>query len=139
MKYLLENPVQGMIGAEKYKTAIQWRNGILIADEPEQLGGKDLGPDPYTLLLASLVTCTLATLRMYIDHKGLPIPEIDVEANLFRRIENGEAVTYLERKITFPEQTDDVVQQRLLQVAEICPVSKMLKGTIKITTISTTY
>src|SRR5690554_5993277 len=139
MKYLLENPVQGMIGAEKYKTAIQWRNGILIADEPEQLGGKDLGPDPYTLLLASLVTCTLATLRMYIDHKGLPIPEIDVEANLFLRIENGEAVTYLERKITFPEQTDDVVQQRLLQVAENCSVSKMLKGTIKITTTSTTY
>ena len=139
MKYLLENPVQGMIGAEKYKTAIQWRNGILIADEPEQLGGKDLGPDPYTLLLASLVTCTLATLRMYIDHKGLPIPEIDVEANLFRRIENREAVSYLERKITFPEQTDDVLQQRLLQVAENCPVSKMLKGSIKITTTSTTY
>jgi len=139
MKYLLENPLQGMIGAEKYKTAIQWRNGILIADEPEQLGGKDPGPDPYTFLLASLVTCTLTTLRMYIDHKGLPIPEIDVEANLFRRIENREAVSYLERKITFPEQTDDVLQQRLLQVAENCPVSKMLKGSIKITTTSTTY
>lgn len=138
MKYLLENPVQGTIGLEKYKTAIQWRNGVLIADEPEKLGGKDLGPDPYTLLLASLVTCTLATLRMYVDHKGLPMPDIDVEANLFQRIENQEAVTYLERKITFPEQPDDAVRARLLRVAENCPVSKMLKGTIKITTTLTT-
>ena len=138
MKYLLENSVQGTIGPEKYKTAIQWRNGVMIADEPEKLGGKDLGPDPYTLLLSSLVTCTLATLRMYIDHKGLAIPEIGVEANLFQRIENQEAVTYLERKITFPIQPDDAVRQRLLQVAENCPVSKMLKGTIKITTTLTT-
>ncbi len=137
MKYLLENSVQGTIGPEKYKTAIQWRNGVMIADEPEKLGGKDVGPDPYTLLLSSLVTCTLATLRMYIDHKGLPIPEIGVEANLFQRIENQEAVTYLERKITFSVQPDDAVRQRLLQVAENCPVSRMLKGTIKITTTLT--
>jgi hypothetical protein len=47
MKYVLETPVKGIIGSEKVKTAIHWRNGVLITDEPEKLGGKDLGPDPY--------------------------------------------------------------------------------------------
>ncbi len=55
MKYILENPVKGNISEQKYKTSIVWRNGVFIADEPEKLGGQDLGPDPYTLLLSSLI------------------------------------------------------------------------------------
>lgn len=134
MKHILEKPVKGIIGPQKYKTAIHWRNGVLITDEPEKLGGKDLGPDPYTLLLSSLVGCTLATLRMYIDHKSLSISEIEVEANIFFRIENQETTTHIERKIVFRDQPDQVIQQRLLRVAENCPISNMLKGDIKIST-----
>jgi hypothetical protein len=40
MKYLLETPIKGTIGSEKYKTTIHWRNGVLITDEPEKLGGR---------------------------------------------------------------------------------------------------
>jgi len=134
MKYILEERVQRLISSQKYKTAIHWRNGVLITDEPEKLGGKDIGPDPYTLLLSSLVGCTLATLRMYIDHKGLSISEIKVEANMFLRIENQETTTHIERKIVFQDQPDQGIQQRLLRVAENCPISKMLKGEIKIST-----
>jgi len=134
MNYILENPVKGTIGAQKYKTTIHWRNGVLIADEPEKLGGKDLGPDPYTLLLSSLVACTLATLRMYIEHKGLTISAIEVEANMFYKIENKETIAYIERKIEFGEQLDPEIQQRLLRVAENCPISKTLKGNINIST-----
>lgn len=134
MKYILEKPIKGTIGLQKYKTAIYWRNGVLITDEPKQLGGQDLGPDPYTLLLSSLVGCTLATLRMYIDHKELTISEIDVEANMFHKIENYATVAYMERKIVFRDQPDKELQQRLLKVAENCPISKMLKGNINIST-----
>lgn len=134
MKYLLENPVKGIIGIQKYKTSIHWRNGVLIADEPEKIGGQDIGPDPHTLLLSSLVACTLATLRMYIDHKGLIIPEIEVDANVFHRIENQETTTHIERKIIFRNQVDLEVQKRLLRVAENCPISKILKGNIKVST-----
>ena len=69
MKNLLENDVKGHIGPEKYLCTISWRNGTFIMDEPETIAGKDLGPDPYTTLLASLAGCTLSTLRMYIDRK----------------------------------------------------------------------
>jgi putative redox protein len=134
MKYMLETPVRGAIGIEKFKTAIHWRNGVLIADEPEKLGGKDLGPDPYTLLLSSLVSCTLATLRMYIDHKGLEIPEIEVEANMFQRIENNGTVLRIDRKIDLKNLADPELQERLIRVAEDCPVSKILKGNITIQT-----
>ena len=134
MKYLLESPIKGTIGCEKYKTVIRWRNGVLTTDEPEKLGGKDLGPDPYTLLLSSLVTCTLVTLRMYIEYKDLAISEIDVEANMFHRIENQETVVRIERKIEFRNKPDLELQQRLLQIAENCPVSKILKGSINIVT-----
>lgn len=134
MKYMLETPIRGAIGIEKFKTAIHWRNGVLITDEPEKLGGKDIGPDPYTLLLSSLVSCTLATLRMYIDHKGLEIPEIEVEANMFHRIENNGAVLRIDRKIDIKNLEDPELQQRLIRVAEDCPVSKILKGNINIQT-----
>lgn len=137
MKYLLENPVTGNIAEQKYKTAITWRNGTFITDEPEKQGGQDLGPDPYTLLLSSLITCTLVTLKMYIDHKGYDIAQIEIKANMFHRIENNEIKTHIERTIHFSEEPDEEIAARLLDVAEQCPVSKMLKqGTVVRTSIS---
>lgn len=134
MTYILETPVRGAIGSEKFRTAVHWRNGVLITDEPEKFGGKDIGPDPYTLLLSSLVSCTLATLRMYIDHKGLEIPEIEVEANMAYRIENNGAFLHIDRKIDMKNLADPELQERLIRVAENCPVSKILKGNINIQT-----
>lgn len=134
MTYILETPIRGAIGSEKFRTAVHWRNGVLITDEPEKLGGKDIGPDPYTLLLSSLVSCTLATLRMYIDHKGLEIPEIEVEANMAYRIENNGAFLHIDRKIDMKNLADPELQERLIRVAENCPVSKILKGNINIQT-----
>lgn len=134
MKYILEKPVIGIIGNEHFLTSVHWRNGVMITDEPEKLGGRDLGPDPYTLLLSSLVSCTLATLRMYIGHKGLDIPEIRVEVNMYQRIGNDGAVMQVERRIAIAGPPDSDLQQRLLRVAENCPISKILKGNINITT-----
>lgn len=134
MKYLLEKPIRGIIKGERYKTDIVWRNGILITDEPEKIGGKDLGPDPYSLTLSSLVACTLATLRMYIDIKEIQVGEIIVQANIFNKIEKEGIVVHIERKIVITEITDQDLQSRLLRVAESCPISKILKSNIKINT-----
>ncbi|SHF85275.1 putative redox protein [Flavobacterium fontis] len=136
MKKLLENDIIGSIGTQLYRCTIQWRNGQLVMDEPESLGGQDLGPDPYTTLLASLAGCTLSTLRMYIDRKGWAIPEFSVTLNMEQE-QTPALVTHISRTITFPESVEAAIQQRLLVIAEKCPVSKILENNIVIHTKTT--
>ena len=133
MNYIMETPIKGVIGGENFLTTIHWRNGVLVTDEPEILGGQDLGPDPFTLLLSSLVSCTLASLKMYVNHKGISIPEFVVEANMFQKINSEGTVMHIERRIAIPNLIEEDLRQRLLRVAESCPVSKILKGNIQIT------
>jgi putative redox protein len=133
MENLLEKDVQGSIGAQKYLCTISWRNGELLMDEPATIGGQDLGPDPYSTLLASLAGCTLSTLRMYIDRKGWNIPEIQIALNLSQNNES-ELETTISRTITFSEIITEAQKERLLLIAEKCPVSKLLKNKVSINT-----
>lgn len=133
MENLLENNITGIIGTQKYLCTISWRNGTLIMDEPESKEGKDLGPDPFTTLLASLAGCTLSTLRMYIDRKGWDIPEIHISLNLSQE-NNPELTTTIKRTITFSNEIDEETKNRLLLIAEKCPVSKILKNQVLINT-----
>lgn len=134
MGNLLEHDVTGHIGTQKYLCTIFWRNGQLMLDEPFILGGKDLDPDPYTVLLASLASCTLSTLRMYIDRKGWAIAEINIALNLTQEIV-GELVTTLSKTITFPPTVTEEQKIKLLLIAEKCPISKLLQGKININTL----
>lgn len=133
MKNLLENDVTGKIGSQKYLCTISWRNGTFIMDEPENIEGKDLGPDPYSTLLASLAGCTLSTMRMYIDRKGWDIPEINISLNLSQE-NDTEATTTISRTISFSKDINQEIKVRLLNVAEKCPVSKILKNKVLINT-----
>ncbi len=130
---ILENDIIGSIGKEKYLCKISWRNGTFIMDEPESIAGKDLGPDPYSTLLASLAGCTLSTLRMYIDRKGWDIPEIGVQLNMYQEMET-ELTTIIKRNITFPQNISSEQKERLLFIAGKCPVSKILENKVKINT-----
>ncbi|MEZ7515274.1 OsmC family protein [Flavobacterium frigidarium] len=134
MENALENDIVGHIGMQKYLCTINWRNGQFIMDEPEKIEGKDLGPDPYTALLASLASCTLSTLRMYIDRKGWNIPEITIALNFYQE-SNPDLTTTIKRIITFPVTVDEDIKKRLLIIAEKCPVSKLLKNNIVINTL----
>lgn len=105
-------------------------------DEPENVGGKDLGMDPFSTLIASLAGCTLSTLRMYIDRKEWIIPEINISLNLYQETIEGELTTTIKRNITFSEEVTAEQKDRLLIIADKCPISKLLKGkTIINTTI----
>jgi len=134
MNYKFEKPVAGEIGQEKYRCSITWRNGKLIADEPESAGGKDLGPDPYSLMLSSVVSCILITLRMYIDRKGWDIPAISVESNLYQNVKDDKAVTIIDEDIKFLSPVTDEQREKLISIAKACPISKILQGEILIRT-----
>ena len=133
MANLLENNITGSIGSQKYLCTIIWRNGKFIMDEPENIGGQDLAPDPYTALLASLASCTLSTLRMYIDRKEWNIPEINISLNMSQE-SNPDLETTISREITFSSEVPQEQKERLLTIAEKCPVSKILKSKVTINT-----
>ncbi|MEP7263261.1 MAG: (4Fe-4S)-binding protein [Bacteroidota bacterium] len=134
MKYKFDQPVNGTIGTEKYQCTIEWRNGKFISDEPASSGGGDKGPDPHSLLLSSIASCTLITLRMYIDRKEWDIPEIVVHSNLYEEIKDDETITTIDRDIIFPAGVDEERKTRLMEIAKHCPVSKILEGKIKVRT-----
>lgn len=133
MTPLLEHNITGSIATQKYLCTIEWRNGIILMDEPTNVGGNNLGPDPYSTLLASLAGCTLSTLRMYIDRKGWEIPEIKISLNLAQK-NNPDLETVITREISFSTNVDTETKNRLLIIAEKCPISKILTNKITIPT-----
>ncbi|RPD41415.1 OsmC family protein [Chitinophaga barathri] len=135
MQYKMANPVRGTIGEIKYRCRIEWRNGTFIADEPPSSGGEDTGPDPFTLFLSSVVSCTLATLRMYIDRKGWNIPNIAINANLRQATRNGQLVTHVDKDLYFLSPVSNEQREKLISIAKACPVSRMLEGDIILTTL----
>jgi putative redox protein len=128
MEDLFENDILGRIDTQKYLCNITWRNGQFLMDEPENVGGRDLGMDPFSTLMASLAGCTLSTLRMYIDRKEWIIPEINISLNLYQETVVGELTTTIRRNITFSGEVTAEQKERLLIIADKCPISKLLKG-----------
>lgn len=115
--------VNASIQTELYKMVIETPSkNTLIADEPSSMGGNDLGFSPKELLVASLSACTLATLRMYINHKGWDISAIDVETDLIE----SDGKNVFKRMLRFEGTLTDEQLKRLLAVANACPVHKII-------------
>lgn len=114
----------------------------LIADEPLSAGGSNLGPNPYELLLASLGACTSMTMRMYASRKKLDLDNIGVTLKHDHihaedcsdcDSEKG-LVDMIEKTIKLEGDLTDAERQRLLEIADMCPVHKTLHNEIQIKT-----
>jgi putative redox protein len=136
MIYKFEKPISGTIGIERYQCTIEWRNGKFISDEPKSSGGLDEGPDPHSLFLSSVVSCTLITLRMYIDRKNWDIPSISVQANMFQITKDGKLITTIDRDIKFLSPVTDEQRDKLTDIAKSCPISKIFQGEIIVRTFT---
>ncbi len=114
----------------------------LVADEPEQDGGDNLGPTPYDLLSAGLAACTTMTLHMYARYKKLPLESATasvrhgkVYAEDCADCENkASRIDEFQRSIVLEGDLTDAQRERLLQIADRCPVHRTLQSTIRIKT-----
>lgn len=98
----------------------------LTADEPERLGGRNAGPAPFDLYLASLAACTAITLRMYAEKKGWALGEFRIELKLPFGEDGRPDVL---RELHSDQPLGDATWQRLLAVSMKTPVTKaMLNG-----------
>jgi putative redox protein len=123
--------VQSVQGDTAYKTVISNGRHEIVADEPVADGGLDSGPTPDELLVMALSACTSITLRMYAGRKGWNLGNIEVAVNMLRH-EDGTQT--FEREIRFEHAQDAATNERLLIVANKCPVHKTLSHANNITT-----
>lgn len=125
--------ISAKIDMRLYRTEITSASGnILISDEPQELGGKNLGLNPTELLASSLASCTVITLRMYINRKQWNVSEINVKIDFERDSERS--VSLFTRKIEVIGEVDETQKQRLETIANSCPIHKTLTHSIEIKT-----
>ena len=122
--------VTAIIGREAYRTELITNGHHLVADEPEEVGGKNSGPGPGEFLMLSLASCTAITVRMYADRKKWPLEKTRVEV----ASEKIGTTTFFTRHIYLEGTLDDEQRNRLLQIANACPVHKTLTNPIEIKT-----
>jgi len=104
------------------------------ADEPAELGGGDTAPTPFELLLSSLGACTAITLKMFAARKQWPLQDVDVQLSLNPDSAPAAGSNLIQRRVTLHGPLDEAQRTRLLQVANACPVHKLLTGTIEVET-----
>lgn len=118
------------IGHDVYRTELLVRNHHLLADEPTDVGGKDLGPRPGDFLRMSLASCTAITLRMYANRKQFSVDHIQVSVTT-KETERG---TQFESHVEIKGRLNEEEKQRMLQIAKKCPVHKVLTHPIEVIT-----
>lgn len=106
----------------------------LLGDEPTSFGGTNQGLTPYGFLSAALGTCTSMTIRMYARHKKWPLTGISVDVTHAKTHSDGQKIDNFDRVITLTGDLDTDQRQRLLEIADKCPVHKTLEANATVTT-----
>ncbi len=138
----MDGEVIAHIGEEHYRSDIYAGPHRITADEPRDAGGSDTGTNPYGLLTAALGACTTITVRMYADRKQWPLKGITVRlkhdkiyAKDCEECETKEGkVDSFERELEFEGDLTPEQRQRLLEIADKCPVHNTLSHVSRIVT-----
>lgn len=102
----------------------------IISDVAKTLGGHDEGLNPHELIEAALGACTSLTLELYARRKNWDISSLKVDVKI---VSEGAAGTVIDRKISFGDIPAEN-KERLLDIANKCPIHKLLSGNIKVET-----
>lgn len=128
--------------SEVYTTTLTAGNHELIGDEPASVeGGKDKGPDPYDYLLMSLGSCTVMTVKMYVNHKGWDnVKDIYMELRHNKRHDEDclncedpkSRIDVIEKEVIVEGDVSDDQLDRILDISQKCPVHRTLMSDIQL-------
>ena len=127
-------------GELRYAQKISVGPHLLQGDELVSAGGSDVGLNPYELLLAALGSCTSMTVRMYADRRQWPLEGVHIELSYARvHAEDCTAcdqelklVDGIEMELSFIGELSESQRQRLMEIANKCPVHRTLESPIPI-------
>jgi putative redox protein len=103
------------------------------ADVDKTLGSDDLAPDPHDLLDSALAACTTLTLELYIRRRQMPVTDLRVTVDRVEgKNEQGQVRYQMQRRIFIEGDVAQTDRERLLEIANKCPVHRLLSGEILI-------
>lgn len=111
-----------------FRQSIEVGPHALVADEPFELGGEDAGPAPHDFVLAGLGACTAMTLELYAKRKEWPLVSVDVTLS----IDGASSPPVIRRQIKLDGDLDEGQRARLLEIANKCPVHRLLSAAPRI-------
>ena len=134
--------VAARLGPGGFTTEIMVRQHHLTADEPLKVGGNDYGPGPYELVSAGLGACTAMTIQMYARRKEWPLDTVTVHLNHVKDYaadmelsdQKPVKMDHFERVIEFTGELSAEQTERLLEIADRCPVHRTLHESVRVTT-----
>ncbi len=124
----------------RYMQTARTGRHALTSDEPKAVGGNDAGPGPYEYLLIGLGACTAMTLRMYAEMKNLPLRRVHVRLS-HRKVHAQDCTDCETREGKVDEITREIglegdltaeQREKLLEIANRCPVHRTLTSEIKV-------
>ncbi len=128
--------------APTLKTRINTGKHTLFSDEPVEVGGEDTGPSPYEILLSALGACTGMTITMYAKRKTMPLKGITVYLRHDKVYvedcahceKDTSKIDLIYREIELIGDLNSDQRNKLLDIANKCPVHKSLSSGINIKT-----
>jgi putative redox protein len=137
-----KHDVVAFLGDEGFTTQIKAGNHFFVADEPEEVGGKNFGPNPYELVSAGLAACTSMTVQMYAKRKGWKLEQVETHVNYSKEHlidcenyeEDSAKIDTFKRELIIKSDLGEKQIQRLMEIANKCPVHKTLDSPTQIIT-----
>lgn len=128
-------------GIGRFQNLVRVGQHEFLADEPLSVGGDDTGPTPYDFLLAGLGACTAMTLRMYAGRKKWPLDQVSVALSHAKDYATDcvdcdpkSRIDVFQREIAILGDLDETQRQRLLEIADKCPVHRTLEAKAEVKT-----
>ncbi|MGK9142851.1 OsmC family protein [Xanthomonas euvesicatoria] len=126
-----DRPVSVRTGTVPYTVSIHDGLHTWSGDTQPANGGSDAGPDPESQVLGALGACTAITVSMVAAHKQWPLTAVHVH---LRYTQRGAAGTAIARAVVLDGALDDEQRARLMEVADKCPIHRLLTGEVRIET-----